>query len=285
MLSMNEPATIADFTEADPIRLAGGAIHPFTLRFADPSQEAAFVRRFTRQTAILNQWWMASAVIAMCLMGALEFFVLSDELAQAWLIRYLLVIPVLLAVTVHTWRGSVGPFHDAVRISTIIFSHASIIIPLAMIPPPANMIYYLLGLTAIIYTQGYVFLRFAQITVIGWLAVAGYTAAIFLSHPSSEAAPIYQSAFLVVIALAATFNHYHQETYIRRDFRQNQVLLASLQRQKDLAFRAEEASFAKSNFMAMMSHELRTPLNAIVGFSELIKSEALGPVENEQYKA
>ena len=33
-----------------------------------------------------------------------------------------------------------------------------------------------------------------------------------------------------------------------------------------------------------MSHELRTPLNAILGFSEVMKSEMLGPMQNEIYK-
>ena len=37
--------------------------------------------------------------------------------------------------------------------------------------------------------------------------------------------------------------------------------------------RAEEASLAKSRFLANISHELRTPLNAIVGFSDLIAAE------------
>ena len=37
--------------------------------------------------------------------------------------------------------------------------------------------------------------------------------------------------------------------------------------------RAEDASIAKSQFLAQMSHELRTPLNAILGFSEVMKTE------------
>ena len=43
------------------------------------------------------------------------------------------------------------------------------------------------------------------------------------------------------------------------------------------------ASRAKSEFLANMSHELRTPLNAIIGFSEIIKGEALGTIENKLY--
>lgn len=47
---------------------------------------------------------------------------------------------------------------------------------------------------------------------------------------------------------------------------------------------AEHANVAKSQFLATMSHELRTPLNAIIGFSEVLKSELLGPHEVPQYK-
>ncbi len=46
---------------------------------------------------------------------------------------------------------------------------------------------------------------------------------------------------------------------------------------------AEIASSAKSEFLASMSHELRTPLNAIIGFSEMIKREDMGPINNEKY--
>lgn len=48
--------------------------------------------------------------------------------------------------------------------------------------------------------------------------------------------------------------------------------------------RAEAANIAKSRFLATMSHELRTPLNAILGFSEVMKSEILGPHAIPTYK-
>ncbi|MBM3564818.1 MAG: PAS domain S-box protein [Alphaproteobacteria bacterium] len=47
---------------------------------------------------------------------------------------------------------------------------------------------------------------------------------------------------------------------------------------------AEAASRAKSELIANTSHELRTPLNAIIGFSELMKMEAFGPLP-ERYRA
>jgi PAS domain S-box-containing protein len=45
---------------------------------------------------------------------------------------------------------------------------------------------------------------------------------------------------------------------------------------------AESANKAKSSFLANMSHELRTPLNAIIGFSELVKDENVGALNDKQ---
>src|SRR5262249_49551204 len=47
---------------------------------------------------------------------------------------------------------------------------------------------------------------------------------------------------------------------------------------------AEEASGAKTDFLAKMSHELRTPLNAVIGFSDTMRMELLGPIGNPRYK-
>lgn len=43
---------------------------------------------------------------------------------------------------------------------------------------------------------------------------------------------------------------------------------------------AEQASAAKSSFLAGMSHELRTPLNAVIGFSDMMAQEMVGPISD-----
>ena len=66
------------------------------------------------------------------------------------------------------------------------------------------------------------------------------------------------------------------------------ALIAEIEEEKAISDearrRAESANIAKSRFLATMSHELRTPLNAILGFSEVMQSELLGPMQNENYK-
>ena len=74
-------------------------------------------------------------------------------------------------------------------------------------------------------------------------------------------------------------------------FFQNRLLAKAYQGMSALAHdlriaknAADAASEAKSRFLATMSHELRTPLNAVIGFSEVIASEAFGPVGKPAYR-
>lgn len=46
---------------------------------------------------------------------------------------------------------------------------------------------------------------------------------------------------------------------------------------------AEAGSRSKLHFLANVSHELRTPLSAINGFSDIMKREMFGPMDNKKY--
>src|SRR5262249_1118601 len=77
---------------------------------------------------------------------------------------------------------------------------------------------------------------------------------------------------------------------VRRLIAAHEALLSADKAKSDMIERlvvsrreAESANHAKSMFLAIMSHELRTPLNAIIGFSDLIVSQALGPLNNAKY--
>lgn len=80
------------------------------------------------------------------------------------------------------------------------------------------------------------------------------------------------------IALIA-HNNQPATLIVVRDISQRKILE---EEQLNARLAAEEANQAKSFFLANMSHELRTPLNHIIGFTDLVRNEKCGPINDQQ---
>ncbi|MDX2222492.1 MAG: sensor histidine kinase [Rhodospirillaceae bacterium] len=127
------------------------------------------------------------------------------------------------------------------------------------------------GATELVYAIADGYSRRVQAT--GRIGILPLAAAVNLSSESYLAAwrdSRNRIGLAVVLIVVATM---FGGLFIYQQLRRAQLNERALRQAK---VTAEEASEAKSRFLAHMSHEFRTPLNAIMGFSEIIKTKVLG---------
>lgn len=88
-----------------------------------------------------------------------------------------------------------------------------------------------------------------------------------------------QESFILIESTPVFFENGDSRWFgIQQDITEGKSLKEQIIREKE---RAEAASIAKSRFLANMSHEIRTPLNGVIGFTDLLRSTPLSPLQKQ----
>ena len=123
-------------------------------------------------------------------------------------------------------------------------------------------------------------LGFADVRV--WLTTfvilgAGEAVAVWGRAGTSVPAARWLGAMTYVVATSAIY-----QRFVARIQAQTEAEEVARTEADRIALELAVASRHKSQFLADMSHELRTPLNAIIGFSEVLETQAFGPLNDKQ---
>jgi len=131
--------------------------------------------------------------------------------------------------------------------------------------------------------------RTALVTLLG-VASVGCLALVLVGRSSRPIEALHQGAQDLAAGRLNTRIHIHTDDELEDLATQFNTMAASLEElYNDMAgiidVRTRElrqANQHKSEFLTHMSHELRTPLNSVIGFSDLLREEIFGPLNDKQ---
>lgn len=95
-------------------------------------------------------------------------------------------------------------------------------------------------------------------------------------------APEHERGVMGMTAFAATLFVVHLAAAGRHSIASSRKVERALRAARAERLRAETASAAKSDFLALMSHELRTPLNGVLGMAQAMAGEDLSPHQHDR---
>ena len=255
------------------------------LRFVNPETERRFARRALRESMVFIRIYLLAGIALYMMFGALDSRLGGAAVPGMFIIRYLVVCPILLAV----FGLSFTTYFEKISQLALAFAMATaglgVVAMTAIMPPPFNSNYYAGLIMVVIYCDSLIRVSFIASVVISVMLLLSYEVSAMILNRLPVTDLISNNFFLTMSVAMGALSSYIQETQTRKGYIAQRTIENKNEIANVLLVEANKASHSKSEFLANMSHELRTPLNAIIGFSDIMDKETFGPLGNKHYAA
>jgi hypothetical protein len=254
-------------------------MHPVTLRF-DGGLEAEFAHEYTRDTIGVVRVGLALALGLYCVFGILDTWIAPAQRQALWLIRYVIVAPVLIVCLGLSVTSAFDRYRRAAIFLVALLLAFGIVAMTSIIPPPGSYLYYAGLLLVIMYTFGLTRLSLMHATIAVLITIGAYLTVAILVNPTAPALVVNNVFFLVSALIIGFSSNYAIERYARTNFLQRRLIAL-----RTMELEEKNAQLVVKNRMLAESRAetVRTAQRSELIFSAL--SDALpGTVLDDKYR-
>jgi diguanylate cyclase (GGDEF)-like protein len=195
-------------------------LHPLTLKFTGESSkfEAPFLSDYSRVSIRHIRISLILGAVVYAAFGILDAILMSEQKYTMWLIRFVIVCPVLFGTLLASFSKSFERYMQPILAVAYILAGGGIICMIVIAPIPINYSYYA-GLM-LVFTWGYTFIRirFLWASLAGWVQVVLYEIVAIWIRPTPFTILLGNNFFFISANIIGMLACYSIEFYARRDY-------------------------------------------------------------------
>ena len=196
--------------------------------------EEEFVHDFRRRSAIHTRYTFILSTIVYALFGILDAVIVPEQRYSLWMIRFGIVIPILILLTVLLMLKPLRKMVDGFGFIALVVAGTGISMMIAIAEPPANYMYYAGLILVLLLGYGMLRIRFKWAALAGWVNVLIYEIIAIFIVKTPRAVLINNNFFFISANLIGMLSCYTIESYIRKNFLYSRLLNIEKENVNDL---------------------------------------------------